>query len=160
VVAVPLPNYSADAGLEQRRVQVAQRKAQRQKRSLELLQGSLSAKRVEKQAPWLAGLHRVADGGLMATGVAALALAGLTLHWQGNWGSDYRELQAAQELEHRVLESSSALEQHHLLRARQPGALVATRSQDLIFMPSPPSAKDAINLLHPPLQCNLMASGY
>ena len=46
VVAVPLPNYSADAGLEQRRLQVAQRKAQRQKRSLELLQGSLSAKRV------------------------------------------------------------------------------------------------------------------
>ena len=80
MVAVPLPNYSADAGLEQRRVQVAQRKAQRQKRSLELLQGSLSAKRVEKQAPWLAGLHRMADGGLMATGVAALALAGLTLH--------------------------------------------------------------------------------
>ena len=165
IVAVPLPirpvqNRHQDRELELRRAQVAQRKAQRQKRNLELLQGSLSAKRVERQAPWLAGLHRIVDGGLVATGVAAVVLAGLTLHWQNRWGSDYSDLQAAQELEHRVLETTSSLEQFHLLKARKPGALVATRSEDLVFVVQPPSAKDAINHIHRPLRFSIIASGY
>ena len=160
---MPLRSVPAPAGepaLEQRRQAVAQRKIQRKKRSLELLQGSLSARKVERQAPWLAGLHRVVDGGLMATGVAAISLAGLTLHWQGRWGHDYRDLQAAQELEHRVQESLSALEQYHLQQARRPGALVATRSEDLLFVPSPPPATEAARLPQRPLQLGTIAGGY
>ena len=164
-MAVPLPlrhpqTNHQDQELELRRAQVAQRKAQRQKRKLELLQGSLSAKRVERQAPWLAGLHRIADGGLVATGVAAVVLTGLTLHWQYRWGNDFRDLHAAQELQHRVQETISSLEQFHLLKARQPGALVATRSEDLLFVPKPPSASQAIDQIHRPLRFSLMASGY
>tara|TARA_E500000178_G_scaffold146877_1_gene146510 strand:- start:37884 stop:38414 length:531 start_codon:yes stop_codon:yes gene_type:complete len=164
VVAVPLqqhpdPTRSKQVSLNDRRSRVAQRRVQRQKRSLELLQGSLSARRVERQAPWLAGLHRVADGALLATGVAALALAGLTLHWQGRWGRDFRNLQSAQELEHRVLESRSALEQHFLSRASHPGTLVAASSKDLLFMPSPP-AQSPGGPAEQPLQLELIASGY
>lgn len=149
-----------DQELDLRRSQVAQRKAQRQKRNLELLQGSLSAKRVERQAPWLAGLHRVADGGLVATGVAAVVLTGLTLHWQNRWGNDFRDLNAAQELQHRVQESISSLEQFHLLKAQQPGALVATRSEDLVFIPQPPSAREAVDQIQHPLSFSVIASGY
>ena len=61
---------------------------------------------------------------------------GLTLHWQGRWGGDFRQLQRAQALEHRLMESQSALEQHYLRQAKRPGALVATSSQDLVFLPS------------------------
>ena len=74
MVAVPLPERRRVSG--SRRSQVAQRKVQRQKRSLELLQGALSTHRMARQAPWLANLHRVTDGALLATGVAALAMAG------------------------------------------------------------------------------------
>ena len=124
MVAVPLPERRRVSG--SRRSQVAQRKVQRQKRSLELLQGALSTHRMARQAPWLANLHRVTDGALLATGVAALAMAGLTLHWQGRWGGDFRQLQRAQALEHRLMESQSALEQHYLRQAKRPGALVPT----------------------------------
>lgn len=166
MVAVPLPNR-ADIGqgqqhrhqLSERRAHVAQRRVQRQQRSLELLQGSLSARRVQRQAPWLVRLHRVADGALVATGVAALGLTALTLHWQGRWSSDYRDLQDAQQLEHRVMESRSSLEKHYLSTAARPGKLVPTQSKDLIFLPSPPTSVKRENNGRP-LQFESIASGY
>ena len=158
MVAVPLPERRRVSG--SRRSQVAQRKVQRQKRSLELLQGALSTHRMARQAPWLANLHRMADGALLATGVAALAMAGLTLHWQGRWGGDFRQLQRAQALEHRLMESQSALEQHYLRQAKRPGALVATSSQDLVFLPSPPAAAKSSSKTSPSLKLNWIAAGY
>ena len=113
-----------------------------------------------RQAPWLANLHRITDGALLATGVAALALAGLTLHWQGRWGGDFRQLQRAQALEHRLMESQSALEQHYLLNAKRPGALVATSSQDLLFLPSPPRTAAETSQASPGLRLNWIAAGY
>ncbi|MBE9173115.1 hypothetical protein IQ216_08470, partial [Cyanobium sp. LEGE 06143] len=35
---------------------------------LQLIQGSLSGQKVARRAPWLAGLHRVADGALVGLG--------------------------------------------------------------------------------------------
>ncbi len=139
---------------------MAERRLQRQQRSLEVLQGTLSARRVERQAPWLAGLHRVADGTLLAVGLTGAVLAGLTLHWQARWSSDFRDLRAAQELEHRVTESIASLEQYHLQRARRPGLLVATRSRDLVFLPQPPAPPTSSRAPQPPLNFGLLASGY
>ncbi|MCX5932781.1 MAG: hypothetical protein NTW83_13420 [Cyanobacteria bacterium] len=48
------------------------------RRSLELIQGSFSARRVLRQAPWLAGLHRVSDGLLVAAGLSMVGLTGNT----------------------------------------------------------------------------------
>ena len=158
MVAVPLPERRRVSG--SRRSQVAQRKVQRQQRSLELLQGALSTHRMERQAPWLANLHRITDGALVATGVAALAMAGLTLNWQGRWGGDFRQLQRAQALEHRLLESQSALEQHYLINAKRPGTLVATSSKDLLFLPSPPQASSQSPSASRSLRLNWIAAGY
>ena len=158
MVAVPLPERRRVSG--SRRSQVAQRKVQRQQRSLELLQGALSTHRMERQAPWLANLHRITDGALVATGVAALAMAGLTLHWQGRWGGDFRQLQRAQALEHRLLESQSALEQHYLINANRPGTLVDTSCKDLLFLPSPPQASRQSPSASRSLRLNWIAAGY
>ncbi len=106
-------------------------------RSLALIQGSLSARRVERQAPWLAGLHRVADGALAGLGLAVLGLSGLTLHWQGQWTQAYQRLETAQRLEHRLQESAALLEQHHLGMARRPGRLVPTSAEKLVYLPAP-----------------------
>jgi hypothetical protein len=109
----------------------------RRQRSLELLQGSLSARRVERQSPWLGSLHRIADGSLAGLGVAMLGLSGLTLHWQGQWTENFQKLEAAQRLEHRLLESAAVLEQHHLGRTSKPGLLVPTSSEKLVYLDAP-----------------------
>jgi hypothetical protein len=104
---------------------------------LQLIQGSLSAGRMARQAPWLAGLHRVADGALIGLGVSMLGLSALTLHWQNQWGSNYRGLEDTQNLEHRLQESAAVLEQHHLGAVRQPGWLVPTSSDQLVHLAAP-----------------------
>ena len=107
------------------------------RQSLELIQGSLSPRRIERQAPWLAGLHRAADGTLAGLGVCMLALSTLTLHWQNQWGTSFQKLEDAQVLGHRLQESAAVLEQHHLGAVRKPGWLVPTSSEKLIYLPGP-----------------------
>lgn len=98
-----------------------------------------------RQAPWLAGLHRLADGTLLGLGVAMLGLSALTLHWQNQWGRSYRLLEATQTLEHRLQESSAVLEQHHLGAVRKPGLFVPTSSHQLIHLAPVPAAAAAVH---------------
>lgn len=115
-------------------------RTRRNRQSLELIQGSLSPRRIERQAPWLAGLHRAADGTLVGLGCCMLALSALTLHWQNHWGTSYQRLEDAQVLGHRMQESAAVLEQHHLGAVRKPGWLVPTSSEKLIYLPAPKAA--------------------
>ena len=82
-------------------------------RSLQLIQGSLSARKVERQSPWLAGLHRISTGFLAGLGLSVVGLSALTLHWQNQWASSYGQLEAAKSLEHRL----RGFGQHHGQRA-------------------------------------------
>ncbi|MCP9915460.1 hypothetical protein [Cyanobium sp. ATX 6F1] len=107
------------------------------RRSLELIQGSLSANKVARQAPWLAGLHRVADGALAGLGLSMVGLAGLSLHWQTQWTQSYQRFEATQVLEHRLQESAAVLEQHHLGAAHRPGLLVPTSTEKLVYLNTP-----------------------
>lgn len=104
---------------------------------LRLIQGSLAARPVERQAPWLAGLHRLASGTLVGLGVSMLGLSALTLHWQNRWAVSYTDLEATKALEHRLQESAAVLEQHHLSAVRRPGQLVPTSSEKLIHLSEP-----------------------
>jgi hypothetical protein len=112
----------------------------RDNRALELIEGSLSVRRIERSAPWLASLHRLSDGTLVGIGFCMLALSALTLHWQARWSQSYTRLEATQVLEHRLQEASALLEQHHLAAVKRPGWLVPTRSEKLIYLPPPPAA--------------------
>ena len=130
VVAAPVPSTSRSA------------RGQRQ-RSLALIQGSLSARRVERAAPWLASLHRIADGSLLGLGLAVVGLSALTLHWQSQWTRSYQSLEASQLLEQRLQKSTAVLEQHHLRVAHNPGQLVPTSSEKLIYVPAPSAQRPA-----------------
>ena len=130
VVAAPAPSSSRSA------------KGQRQ-RPLALIQGSLSARRVERTAPWLASLHRIADGSLLGLGLAVVGLSALTLHWQSQWTRSYQSLEASQLLEQRLQKSTALLEQHHLGVAHNPGQLVPTSSEKLIYVPAPSAQRPA-----------------
>lgn len=89
---------------------------------------------MERRSPWLAGFHRAADGTLAGLGVCMLALSGLTLHWQNQWGQQYEQLEVSQSLGQRMQESAAVLEQHHLGAVKKPGLLVPTTSESLIYL--------------------------
>lgn len=160
LVAIPLkqpeerPNRVSRS--RQRRLQTAF------ERPLSLIEGSLSARKVVRQAPWLAGLHRITDGALVGLGVSMLGLSALTLHWQNQWGSSYRALESTQVLEHRLQESAALLEQHHLGAVRKPGWLVPTSSDQLVHLPPlPPKTPSAgLAAVTQGLHWGLVASGY
>ncbi|MEY4352015.1 MAG: hypothetical protein RLZZ609_256 [Cyanobacteriota bacterium] len=118
--------------------------------SLQLIQGSLSGRRVERQAPLLASLHKVSTGVLVGLGFSLVGLSALTLHWQNQWAKNYAQLEAAKVLEHRLHESAAVLEQHHIRAMRRPGQLLPTSSENLIHLPEPKetgSLKPSIPLL-------------
>jgi len=105
--------------------------------SLRVIENSLSARRIERHSPWLAGFHRISTGALAGLGLATVSLSALTLHWQNEWASSYGQLEASKSLEHRLQESAALLEQHHLGAVRRPGQLVPTSSEKLIHLPQP-----------------------
>ena len=74
---------------------------------------------MDRQAPWLAGLHRISDGTLAGLGVAVVGLSALTLHW------------------HRLQESAAVLEQHHLAMTRKSALLQPTSSEKLLYVAPP-----------------------
>jgi len=122
--------------------QTAERQRNPVRRPLQLIQGSLSARRIDRQSPWLANLHRVSDGTLAGLGLAVVSLSALTLHWQGQWTQNFQKLEAAQRLEHRLQESAALLEQHHLAMTRKPTLLQPTSSEKLIYV-NPPARVEA-----------------
>jgi hypothetical protein len=118
-------------------------------RSLQLIHGSLSGRKVERQSPLLASLHRISTGALIGLGVSLVGLSALALHWQNQWAKNYAQLEASKVLEHRLHESASVLEQHHIGAMRRPGQLLPTSSENLIHLPEPArvAAKDSHPLL-------------
>ncbi len=131
-----------------------------QGRTLALLKSSLSSRRLDRRAPWMANLHRATDGTLAGLGLCMLALSGLTLHWQNHWGASYQQLEASQVLEHRLQESAALLEQHHLGALKKPGLLVPTSSEKLIYLPAPKTAPAAMGAdLLGSLPISMMTSG-
>lgn len=129
--------------------------------SLEIIQGSLSARRIERRAPWLAHLHRASTGALVGIGLSMLGLSALTLHWQTQWADSFAKLQAAKVLTHRLQESTALLEQHHLGMAHRPGHLVPTNSENLIHLHEPSAAPTHAGLtLLANLQLRPMPAGY
>ncbi len=134
---------------------------QRRTASLQLLEGALSARKVERQAPWLANLHRLTTGALAGLGISVLSLSALTLHWQNEWARSFEELEAAKTLEHRLQESAALLEQHHLAAVRRPGQLVPTRSENLIHLSQPPQSRSqGIRPLLAGISLRQMPAGY
>ena len=118
-------------------------------RPFEVIQGSLSARRVARKSPLLAGLHRTADGSLIGVFAAVLVLSGLTLHWQHRWTLAFRQLEMTREQAHRLTESTAMLERHLLERSQTPKQMVPTTVANLVYLnrPSSVSTKPGIDHL-------------
>lgn len=137
----------------------AQRPASRRpasRRPFEVIQGSLSARRVARKSPLLAGLHRTADGSLIGVFAAVLVLSGLTLHWQHRWTLAFRQLEMTRELAHRLTESTSMLERHLLERSQTPKQMVPTTVANLVYLDRPSSASTKPGIDHLAMLGSLM----
>ena len=55
------------------------------RKSLYLLRGSFSSRKVSRQSPVLAGLHKATDGGLVGVLMAASLMSFVALHYQHMW---------------------------------------------------------------------------
>ncbi|WP_320674319.1 hypothetical protein [Prochlorococcus sp. MIT 1341] len=106
-------------------------------RSLELLQGALSTRKIARHSPRVAGFHRIVDGALLGTCLALTFISALTLHWQYRWTIDFTRLENTRKLAHRFTESTAMLEQHLLKRGRLPGLMVSTKASDLLYLDQP-----------------------
>lgn len=95
---------------------------------------------MERQSPLLATLHRISTGALVGLGASLVGLSALALHWQNQWAKSYDQLEVSKVLEHRLNESASVLEQHHIGSMRRPGQLIPTSSENLIHLPEPARA--------------------
>lgn len=105
--------------------------------TFELIQGSMSAQKMARKSPLLAGLHRVADGSLCGVVLAVVALSGLTLHWQHRWTLAFHQLEDTRSLSHRLTESTANLERHLLQKASTPGVMVPTKVSNLVYLDRP-----------------------
>ncbi len=110
---------------------------------LELIQGSLSSRKVSRQSPFLAGLHRSVDGALSGVLIAVALMATLTLHWQHRWTEAYKRLDTTRTLSNRLTESTAMLERYLLQRASLPMAMVPTKVSNLVYLERPISKSNS-----------------
>lgn len=130
MVAVPQPRQSS-AG---RALNSA-----RSANPLELIQGSLSTRKVARHSPMLAGLHRATDGALLGVVMGVAVLSALTLHWQHRWTMAFASLESSRILAHRLTESTAMLERHLLERSKSPQGMVPTKAANLLYLDRPVS---------------------
>jgi len=106
-------------------------------RSLQLLQGSLSTRKIARHSPMVAGFHRVVDGILIGACVAMTVITTLTLHWQHRWTVSFSKLEITRSLLHRLTESTASLESHLLNRKTMPQFMVPLRVSNLLYLDDP-----------------------
>ncbi len=107
------------------------------KPSVNFLQGSFSSKRFSRQFPFLASIHRAADGALIGVLVAIGLMSTLTLHWQNLWTLAFSRLESTRDLAHRLTESTAIIERHLLEEATVPLSMVPTKAANLVYIDSP-----------------------
>ncbi len=107
--------------------------------ALRLIHGSFSPRKVARQFPVLAGLHRATDGALLGVLVAVLVMSTLSLHWRHLWTVAYTQLETTRDLTHKLKYSTAMLEQHLLDRASLPLSMVRTNAEKLHYLENPVS---------------------
>ena len=102
-----------------------------------LIHGSFSSRKVARQYPVLAGLHRATDGALWGVLVAVLIVSALSLHSRHLWIVAYKQLETTRDLTQKLKSSTAMLEQHLLKRASLPLSMVRTNADQLHYLENP-----------------------
>ena len=102
-----------------------------------LIRRSLINKRLSRDFPLLAALHRLTDGALLGFVVTVVAMSVISLHAQHLWTLSFTRLEASRNLIHKLKESISILESHFLDSKSLPSLMVETKTSNLIYLDKP-----------------------
>ncbi len=111
-----------------------------------LIHGSFSSRKVARQYPVLAGLHRATDGALCGVLIAVLIMSALSLHSRHLWIVAYRQLETTRDLTQKLKSSTAMLEQHLLKRASLPLSMVRTNAEQLHYLDNPETVSSSGNV--------------
>ena len=112
-----------------------------------LIHGSFSSRKVARQYPVLAGIHRATDGALCGVLIAVLIMTALSLHSRHLWIVAYRQLETTRDLTQKLKSSTAMLEQHLLKRASLPLSMVRTNAEQLHYLDDPETISSS-NTVH------------
>ncbi len=106
-------------------------------RTLSLMRGSFSARKISRKYPVLASLHRSLDGGLIGVLLCASIMSALALHSQYLWTKSFSRLEITRDLTQKLEESIANLERYLLNSVTLPNSMVETKSADLLYIQAP-----------------------
>ena len=106
---------------------------------------SISSKKLSRQFPLLAALHKVVDGALIGFLCTVIAMSAISLHAQHLWTLSFSRLEASRDLIHKLKESISILESHFLESKNLPDLMVETKTSDLVYLERPDLNRRLIN---------------
>ncbi len=106
-----------------------------------MLRGSFFRPNILKKHPIISSLHRGIDGALFGIIVSGACMASLALHSQHLWTLNFSRLQLTRDLIYRLEESTAILETYFISSASSPSSMVATKSNDLIYIDRPQRLK-------------------
>ena len=110
---------------------------QKKKLSKKLLNNIFSSREVQRKFPIQAALHIVLDGALVGLLATVVAMSSVALHSQYLWTKSFTKLEATRDLNRRILESTSILENYLLKNQKLSRYLVPTKAEDLIYVDRP-----------------------
>ncbi len=94
-----------------------------------------------RKYPVVASFHRGIDGALVGVIVSGAFMTSLALHSQHLWTLNFSRLQLTRDLIHRLEESTSILETYFIKSASSPSSMIATKSNDLLYIDRPQRRK-------------------
>ena len=104
-----------------------------------LLSSGFSTKHVQRKFPIQAALHIVLDGALVGLLTIVAIMSSVALHSQYLWTKSFTKLEKTRDLNRRILESTSILENYLLKNQKLSTYLVPTKVEDLVFVEKPSS---------------------
>ncbi len=102
-----------------------------------LFRRSISSKKLSRQFPLLAALHRLTDGALIGFVCTVVAMSSISLHAQHLWTLSFSRLETSRDLIQKLKESISILESHFLESKNLSKYMVETKTSDLIYLEKP-----------------------
>tara|TARA_Y100001968_G_C19451722_1_gene769141 strand:+ start:2447 stop:2929 length:483 start_codon:yes stop_codon:yes gene_type:complete len=117
----------------------------RSKNPFSLIKGSINSKKVSRQFPLLAALHKATDGVLIGALCAVTTMSILTLHWQSLWTVSFSRLEETRKLNNKFSSSIAMLERYLLSEIIYPSSLVATKASDIIYLETPFKVENSRN---------------
>ncbi|WP_320664141.1 hypothetical protein [Prochlorococcus sp. MIT 1223] len=102
-----------------------------------LFKRSLSSKKLSRDFPVLAGLHRITDGALIGFAFIVVVMSIVSLHTQHLWTLSFSRLEASRSLIHKLKESISVLESHFLSSSNLSTTLIETKTSNLEYLDKP-----------------------